>query len=350
MAHAAPQSTVYTEDNASPVNSVLQYQSGPNGVLSLAGTFSSHGAGTGAALASQSAVVLTQDGRFLLVVDAGSNQITAFQVSSDGSLTFASIVGSQGATPISLTVSNNIVYVLDSGTPNIAGFSLSNNGQLSFIPGSVQPLSGIPASSPEQIGFVNTAPGGPAGPGAPGAGVLVVTEKAAGVIDTYTVSRSGVASGPTVTPSDGAGPYGFASTNQYLVLTEAASDSLSSYTVSSAGILRTISGAIPDFGNAPCWVAVSNNGQFAYVSNAHGGTISVYSISGQGVLSLTSSIASKTNIPTLDLATSGNGQYLYDLNGGYITSFQTYNDGGISQVSTIALPPTAAGATGLAAS
>ena len=155
-------SSVYTIDNASPTNHVLQYQSGPNGVLSLAGTFSAQGAGTGSALASQGAVQLTHDGHWLLAVDAGSNQITVFQINGDGSLVVADVVSSQGTTPISLAVSDDLVYVLNSATPNIAGFTLSNNGQLTFIPGSIQPLSGIPSSSPEEIGFVNVSQGGQA--------------------------------------------------------------------------------------------------------------------------------------------------------------------------------------------
>ena len=108
---------------------------------------------------------------------------------------------------------------------------------------------------------------------------------------------------------------------------------------------------MPDFGNAgsstgpaPCWVAVSHNGQFAYVSNAHVGTISVYGISETGLLSLDSSISAHTLVPTLDLAVSGNGQYLYALNGGQITSFQLYQDGSIAQVSlTGGVPASSAG-------
>jgi len=355
-ASASGSGAVYTIDNATPVNHVLEYQSGPNGVLSLAGTFSAQAAGTGSALASQGAAQLTQDGRWLLAVDAGSNQITVFQVNNGGGLTVSDVVGSQGTTPTSLAVSNDLVFVLNSATPNIAGFTLSNNGQLTFIPGSIQPLSGISSSSPEQVGFVNTSSGGPGPSSQDGRGqdgsVLVVTEKAAGVIDTYTVSNGGVASAPTVTPSNGGGPYGFASPPQgYLVLTEAGTGSLSSYAVSNAGGLRTLSGAMPDFGNAgsstapaPCWVTVSRDGQFAYVSNAHVGTISVYGISGTGILNLDSSISAHTGVPTLDLAVSGNNQYLYALNGGQITSFRLYPDGSISQVSTIGgVPSSAAG-------
>jgi 6-phosphogluconolactonase len=355
-ASASGPGSVYTIDNASPTNHVLQYQSGPNGVLSLAGTFSAQGAGTGSALASQGAVQLTQDGRWLLVVDAGSNQITVFQVSEGGSLAVADVVASQGSAPTSLTVNDNLVYVLNSATPNIAGFTLSHDGQLTFIPGSIQPLSGISSSSPEQIGFVSTSQDRDGqGQGGPDGTTLVVTEKAAGVIDTYTVSRSGVASPPTVIPSNGGGPYGFTTTPQgYLILTEAGTGTLSSYAVSNTGALRTLSGAMPDFGNAgsatgpaPCWVTVSHNGQFAYVSNAHVGTISVYGISGTGILSLDSSISAHTLVPTLDLTVSGNNQYLYALNGGQITSFQLYQDGSIAQVSAIGGVP--ASAAGLAA-
>jgi 6-phosphogluconolactonase len=340
-AGAAGSESVYTISNAA-TNSVLQYQASSNGALTLAGTYPTHGIGTGAKLASQGAVALTQNGRWLLAVDAGSNQVTVFSVNSNGNLTFASITGSQGTAPISVTVSDNVVYVLDNGTGtvpgNIAGFMLGSSGALTFIPGSVQPLSGPANTSPEQIGFGNSGR------------VLVVTEKAAGAIDTYQVGGNAVASSPTVTPSNSAGPYGFAFSSQgYLVLSEAATGTLSSYSVSNTGGLLTLSGSLPDFGNAPCWVAISPDGGFAYTSNAHGGTISVYSISGDGTMSLISSVAAKTSIPTLDLTfgTSGHSSFLYVLNGNSITTFQVYADGSISQASSVSGLPAAA--TGLAA-
>ncbi len=337
-ASAARIGAVYTIDNAVS-NSVLQYQTGPTGVVALAGTYSTHGSGTGARLASQGAVSLTQDGHWLLAVDAGSNQITVFQVNSDGSLAFASVTSSQGKAPISVTANAGLVYVLDNGTAtipgNIAGFSLGSGGALTFIPGSIQPLSGPANTSPEQIGFSNHG------------SVLVVTEKAAGTIDTYTVGRSAIPSGPTMTQSNSAGPYGFAFTSKgYLILSEAAAGTLSSYSVSDSGSLRTLSGSLPDFGLAPCWVAVSPNGQFVYTSNAHGGTISAYSVSETGTMSLFSSVAAKASIPTLDLAFGGSNhnQFLYVLNGNSITSFQVYPDGSIAQTATVGgVPSSAAG-------
>jgi 6-phosphogluconolactonase len=345
LASAAPVSMVYVEDNASPVNHVLEYQNAPDGALALVGSVSAQGAGTGSALGSQGAVELARSGQWLLVVDAGSSQITVFRVQADGSLVVSDVVGSHGSTPISLTVSSSghLVYVLNNDTPNIAGFTLTGDGQLSFIPGSIQALSGKPNSSPEDIGFIIINSNDSAG------NLLVVTEKAAGVIDTYAVGENGIEGAPTVTVSNGAGPYGFASTFKgTLIVSEAAGDSLSSYATTVGGTIRTISGALPDFGSAPCWVAVSPNGRFVYTSNAHGGTISAYSISRDGTLSLISSIAAKTAVPTLDLTLSGNGQYLYALNGGMVTSFWVYPDGGISIVATIG--GIQASAAGIAAS
>jgi 6-phosphogluconolactonase len=339
VAYATEHGSVYTIDN-SAANSVLQFQAA-GGVLSLVGTYSTHGSGTGSALASQGAVAISNDGHWLVTVDAGSNQVTAFQVNGDGSLTFASIAGSHGTMPISVTISRDVVYVLNAGTSavagSIAGFTLGNDGQLTYIAGSSLLVGGAAGSSPEQIGFNNRG------------NVLVVTEKAANLIDTYTVAKSGLASGPTTIASNSAGPYGFAFTNKDdLVISEAATGTLSSYSVSRDGTLTTISGSIPDFGSAPCWVAVTQDGRYAYTSNAHGGTISSYSISGRGALILRSSVAASTSIPTLDLAFNSNSHFLFVLNGGHITSFEVHPDGRIAQVSvTGAL---AGSATGLAAS
>jgi len=336
-ASAAVHGSVYTIDNEA-ANSVLQFQAAPNGVLVLTGTFSTRGSGTGSALASQGALALTENGRWLVTVDAGSNELTVFHVEGDGNLAFASKVSSHGATPISVTINDDTVYVLNAGTStvagNIAGFALGHGGQLTYISGSSQPLGGAPGSSPEQIGFDHRG------------SVLVVSEKGANLIDTYTVGRDGVASGPTTIASNSAGPYGFAFTSHdSLVMSEAAAGSLSSYAVSGDGSLTLISGSVADFGAAPCWVAVSHDGKYAYTSNAHGGTISSYTVSHGGSLTLLKSVAAVTSIPTLDLAFSGNNQFLYALNGGQITTFQTHPDGSIAQVSVVGGLP--ASATGL---
>lgn len=324
---------VYTIDNAI-TNHVLYYSRAADGSITYVNSYSTNGAGTGIAFHSQGAVVLVEDGRFLLVVDAGSDEISVFSVKSSG-LTYLSKVSSHGTMPISLTVYEDWVYVLDAGSPaNIAGFTLSNAGALTFIAGSNQPLS-TSNPSPEQIGF------------SPNGEVLVVTEKGTNMIDTYLVDEDGVASDPITKTSTG-GPYGFAFTdNGKLVVSEISPGAASSFAVSDEGVLRAISGHIPTGSGTPCWVAIDDKGRFAYTGNGGAGTISVFSISPRGRLTLLSSTTTVSG-PALDLAFSRHSRFLYVLNGNGITGFKVDEDGSLSQMTSVSAIPGAP--AGLAAS
>src|SRR2546426_11798060 len=112
------------------------------------GVFSTDCFGTGTGLGNQGGLVLSQNGSWLLVDNAGSNDISVFQV-SHRSLRLTDKTDSNGLMPISITVNEDLVYVLNAGRAgsvgNIAGFHLSSDGLLSSIPGSVQPLSGVTA-------------------------------------------------------------------------------------------------------------------------------------------------------------------------------------------------------------
>ena len=67
----------YVDDNTAPTNTIAGFDRHADGSLSpIPGSpFPSGGAGLGAGLASQGAIQVTRDGRYLLAVDAGSNQI-----------------------------------------------------------------------------------------------------------------------------------------------------------------------------------------------------------------------------------------------------------------------------------
>lgn len=177
---------VYTQSNAVAGNAVLAYRRAPDGSLTPAGSFATGGAGTGAGLGSQGAVVLSNNGRYLLAVNAGSNELSSFAVEGGGALILRNTVGSGGTMPISVTIAGRLVYVLNAGgTGNISGFRLANDGSLSAIAGSSRPLSSN-AAGPAQIQFARQGR------------VLVVTEKNTNVIGTYLVGEGGLASGPQV--------------------------------------------------------------------------------------------------------------------------------------------------------
>ena len=110
-------------------------------------------------LKSQGSLMLTEDGRWLLAVNAGSNSISVFKVGNDKlTLVDNPPVSSNGNFPVSLTIFGNEVFVLNAGTmSNITGFTLSHTGSLVPIAGSTRLVVGAtPMSIFSQVGFDNT--------------------------------------------------------------------------------------------------------------------------------------------------------------------------------------------------
>ena len=331
---------VYTETNAAAGNAIIWYARSSDGRLTWKATVSAGGLGTGTGLGDQGALALGDENGILLAVDAGSNELSVFRVTSGG-LTRTDVVSSGGVLPVSVTIHDDWVYAVNAGgeTPNIAGFHLDDAGTLSAIPGSVQTLTG---SGPAQISFT------------PDGRVLVVTEKATNSIDTFTVDEQGVASAAISHTSSGAVPFGFAFDPEgRLVVSEAGggpmgTSALSSYAVGLDGSLTTISASIPDFEFAACWVVITNDGQFAYTSNAHtpSNDLSRYAIGDRGRLALDQEVATKPGNGPTDMAISGNGRFLYVVasGDGAIAGFLIHEDGSLSPISTISgLPASDAG-------
>ncbi len=213
---SGPSGAVYVQTNDASRNEIVAYRRAPNGPLDLIGTFATGGKGTGMPrLGSQGSVILSDDNRWLLVTNVGSDEISVFSV-SDGRLRLTDKVRSHGDMPFSLALRGNLLYVLNAGgAGNITAFTLNNSGRLSHLSHSTRPLSGSVSGSstapaPAQVSF------------SPDGGTLVVTEKATSIIDTYTVGSDGLASGPTVHNSNGETPFGFAfRSDGIFVVTEA---------------------------------------------------------------------------------------------------------------------------------
>src|SRR5690349_19701181 len=80
---------VFVSTNAVSANAVVAYARAANGALSYVGTFATGGTGIGGAndpLQSQFALALAENAKFLVVVNAGSNDVSSFSVDG-GSLT-----------------------------------------------------------------------------------------------------------------------------------------------------------------------------------------------------------------------------------------------------------------------
>src|SRR5436309_2618024 len=115
---------VYTLTNQVAGNAVAVFNRAADGTLGAAGTIATGGTGTGGSLGSQGAVALSDDGRRLFAVNAGSNDVSVFVVGPTG-LSLASQTASGGTLPISLTAHGSLLYVLNAGgAGNISGFSV----------------------------------------------------------------------------------------------------------------------------------------------------------------------------------------------------------------------------------
>jgi 6-phosphogluconolactonase len=337
-AHSNAAGYVYTETNSAAGNAILAYSRTDDGVLSWLGSFPTGGTGTGGGLATQGEVVLTGGGRWLLAVNAGSNDVSLFRVGEDGMLSLKDREAAGGTDPISVTAHYGTVYVLDAGgTGNIAGFRL-DGGKLHAIGGSVRPLSGS-ATNPAEVAFSTNGR------------FLVVTERNTNLVDTYRVD-DGIAGWPVSTASSGPVPYGFAfDLRNHPIVSEAANSTLSSYKLSGAGA-AVISASVPTGGIAACWVAVTPNGKWAFDSNAHGGTISSFAIGHDGSISLVQSVAANTGTGSapLDLSVTSNGRFLYVNEAGthMLGGYRIGSGGSLTMVAGAPVLP--AGASGLAAS
>src|SRR5215469_10853910 len=152
----ASQGLVFVMTNRAQGNSVLVFRRGSDGSLQRLQEVATQGLGNGLsddALASQGSLTLNSDGSLLLAVNAASEDITAFVVTSSG-LQFGSKVSSGGDLPVSVTVHGQWVYVLNQlGTPNIMGFTVDGNGHLAPISGSTRALAGGALSQPAQVSF-----------------------------------------------------------------------------------------------------------------------------------------------------------------------------------------------------
>src|SRR5207244_11799625 len=108
-------SRVYIISNSASGNQVIVYSRAADGTLTWQANYGTNGLGiTGLTGSNQGGLVLSEDGRWLVVVNAGSNDISVFNVNHKG-LTVTDKASSQGTMPISVTVHGNVVYVLNTG-------------------------------------------------------------------------------------------------------------------------------------------------------------------------------------------------------------------------------------------
>jgi 6-phosphogluconolactonase len=341
---------VYVNDNTAGANTIGAFDRHADGTLSPepGSPFPAGGAGTGAGLASQGAIQITPDGRFLLAVDAGSNQISVLQIHGDGALSPVpgGVVSSGGLLPDSIAVHGSLVYVANSGAggANYTGFRLGLDGRLFPIPGSTVTLAADAA--PGDVLFNSTG------------SKLAGTEVGPSVIDSFTVGSGGrLTPAPgSPFPAEGLGPFGseFRPTNPSQLFVSnahnvgAGTGTVSAFTDSASGTLTPVAGSpFADQQTAPCWVEITHDGRFLFTVNTGSGSISRYQIAADGALTLLGStpVSQSGGVGAVDARLSPDGRYLYvdESRIGAVGAFAV-NGGSLTELAT-SPTPLPAGAT-----
>jgi 6-phosphogluconolactonase (cycloisomerase 2 family) len=350
---------VYVNDNTSPVNSVAGFDRDADGSLTAipGSPFSVGGSGGGHPDASQGSLQLSSDGRYLLAVDAGSNQISVVRIKPDGSLqpVQGSPFASNGVDPVSIGIHGDLVYVANagpgssSGDTNYTGFRLDPGGHLTAIPDSTYALPNDSKSG--QVLFN--------GDGTRAVGTRIATSE----IDSFTVGSDGrltpAAGSPfdaqAFSPSQGFGQLGaeFSPTNSdQLFVSDAHTAAggaafpglVSSFADAADGTLTPVGAPVANDGGAACWIEISHDGRFLFVVNTASASVSSYSIDNGGNLTfLRSTGPGEIGAGAEDARLSPDGSTLWVVESGTdaVTGF-TVDGGTLTPLVSIAGP---AGAT-----
>jgi 6-phosphogluconolactonase len=306
---------VYVNDNTAGSNSIAAFKRHEDGTLvPLAGSpFAAGGAGTGSGLASQGALQVSSNGRYVIAVDAGSNQVSVLRVHRDGALSLVSggVVSSGGVQPVSVTENDGLVYVANAGPggSNYTGYTLTGRGHLRPLPDSTVALPD--GAQPGDVLFNATGTN------------LVGTRVGTSQIDSFSISDDGRLAAAAGSPfnAQGPGPFGseFRPTDPSQLFVSNAhggggNGTVSAFSVATDGTLSSI-GTSPfaDAQTAPCWVEITDNGRFLFTVNTASGSISRYSIADDGALSLLGSTpaSAQAGVGAVDARLSSDGRTLY---------------------------------------
>jgi 6-phosphogluconolactonase len=331
----------YIDGNTATANTIDAFARHADGsVTPLAGgTFAAGGAGTGAGLASQGAIQATRDGRYLLAVDAGSNQVSVLRVTPGGvPVLVGQPVSSGGIKPVSVAVSPlGLVYAANSGAggSNYTGFRLGLTGTLTPVPGSTYT---VPDTSGLGDVFFNAF-----------GDHLIGTRTGTSLIDSFLVLPGGRLLPAKGSPFTGQGlgqlgaEFSPARPSQLFVSNAhngAGLGTISAYNDSLLGNLSPIgSSPYADGQTAPCWVEVSHDGKYLFTVNTGSGNISSYTINPNGSLTLIGSTLINGGGADIDARLSPDGKYLLvDGSGMHFASVFAVNGGSLTEVSSSPTP------------
>ncbi len=326
--YAKLEGNVYVMDNNPAGNKLMVYGRFSNGALSFFGSVRTGGLGAGDnfdndALGSQESIIISEDKRWLYLVNAGSDNISVFRLTKLGRPILTQVISSQGDFPVSLTTDGEFVYVVNAGSDgSIAGYSIRNNGRLRHLTGSVRTLGtglvGIPA------GFVRVTSPGDIAFDTLNRRLLIPfgesPELDGGLLFSFSVDDNGMPSEQvTITDSPGRLPFAveFTANGTALVANGIGNDpdsfnggSLSSLNFTDDANLEPVDLVLTEQSGV-CWVRAAHTSDLVYTTNTAVGTISSYRVSRNGAITLVEEVAADNIENATDFDLTEDDRFLY---------------------------------------
>jgi 6-phosphogluconolactonase (cycloisomerase 2 family) len=257
-AEASP--AFYTSSNAATNNQIIRYQMGSDGLFSEMGRFETGGMGTGRNLQAANSLALSDDRKWLVTVNAGSNQISAFRLGL-GDPRLTEVHHSGGTLPLSVALRGRRVYVLNSGSDDVASFRLTETGRL--VPlgdGAVRSLS---TANTRATSLGVTADGRH----------LVIAERGTDRLTAFAIGHKGVLAQEAQTIETTAKlPYAlsFLGKATYTIFAGQGDgqSAIGAYRFDSKGVLNPLEEPVYSGQTAACWSALSPRRRLLYAANA----------------------------------------------------------------------------------
>ena len=333
------QQRVYVMGNRAEGNSILVFHRTSEGVLSQIAEVSTGGLGSGPgafpapfppgipagnALTTQDSLVLTDNGRFLITVNAGSNDISVLAITNDG-LELVDRAPSNGDVPVGIAQHGKLVYVINEGElsadklgkqPSMTGYFIDESGHLQPIPNSFS-ITGGPDAQPGEVLF------------SPDGRWLIITDKFAETfIHILQVDDDGTTHEVEDYVSNIPAPLGAAFTRHNILAVAEANakfidgrragvpngSSVSTYRLNDDGTLTPISLSVRTEQTVASYVRFTPDGRFAFATNKGSGSVSSFTVAADGELVLLQSIAALTGgafSQPLDEDITPDGKFLY---------------------------------------
>lgn len=229
---------------------------------------------------SPGTMIMDAPGSFLFVADQGSNDVEAFSIGSNGSLSLKSTV-SVGSSPsaLALSSSGNLLFVAVPNFNAIYVFSVSS--------GTMTPVANSPFLIASGVASVTIDSSST---------FLYVPNPGANTITGFAINSG------ALTPLPGS-PYGTTVTGnqldvpvalaidpaaKFLYAANFAVTNVSGFTIASNGDLTALTSAAGTAGNNPNLITFDSGGRFLYVGNLS--SITEFSIDSSGILSATNTI------------------------------------------------------------